>query len=388
MRPITNPESPTAPSAGVARSVTRAPTLLVAGNDALLAARPATAVQFAHAGLRAGFDVVVPGSWGDELVAAACARHLAAGRRTPAVFCACPHVAQRLLGVGAELAPFLASFVAPPTALARFLRRLYDPQPIRLTYVGRCPGASGDAYDAVVTPEEFLRLLGDREIVPAAQAEAFEALVPPDRRRYHSLPGGLPAVASLRSAGAPHGVVELMGDDLAGEIAQHLLNGLPALVDASARLGCACAGASAAAPEDASADPRAAIVAMEPPRALAPVIELPSDGFDLVLPLPAAARDTTDLIAALTRQALSIIEAADTDADETAAPATELVVERPVEVEHDGASRRRSPAGGVPVVRSPAGLTPIARSTDGRVLPRAYVARRRNGPRDGPTPDR
>jgi hypothetical protein len=391
--PITNPDSPRAPSASAARSATRTPTLLVVGNDALLAARPATAVQFAHAGLRAGFDVVVPGSWGDELVAAACARHLAAGRRTPAVFCACPHVAQRLLGVGAELAPFLASFVAPPTALARFLRRLYEPGTVRLTYVGRCPGAFGDAYDAVVSPEEFLRLLADREIVPAAQADAFEALVPPDRRRYHSLPGGLPAVTSLRTAGAPHAVVELMGDDLAGEIAQHLLNGLPALVDASARLGCACAGATLGAAPEASDDPRAAVAAMEPPRALAPVVELPTDAFDLTLPLPAASRDTTDLIAALTRQALAILEGAEPHAETGPPMPTEQVVERLVAVEHDGPPRRRSPAGGVPVVRPPAGFTPIARGNDGRVLPRAYVARRRSGPRpampdDGSAADR
>lgn len=378
---ITNPESSRAPSADVARSATRAPTLLVVGNDTLLAARPATAVQFAHAGLRAGFDVVVPGSWGEELVAAACARHLAAGRRTPAVFCACPHVARRLLEVGPELSPFLASFVAPPTALARYLRRIYAPGTIRLTYVGRCPGAHGDTYDAVVTPDEFLRLLADREIVPEAQPDAFEALVPPDRRRYHSVPGGLPAAGSLRAAGAPHAVLELMGDDLAADIAQHLLNGLPTLVDASARLGCACAGATHGAAEDDVGDPRAAVVALEPPRALAPVVELPADDFDLTLPLPAAARHTTDLIAALTRQALAVVTREDDEPQLPTVSGAEQVVERTIEVEHEASPRRRSPSGGMPVVRAPAGLTPIARSNDGRVLPRAYVARRRSGPR-------
>ena len=45
------------------------PAIAIVGNDVLLAVRPATAVQLAHALQRIGFDIVVPASWGDELVA-------------------------------------------------------------------------------------------------------------------------------------------------------------------------------------------------------------------------------------------------------------------------------------------------------------------------------
>ena len=378
--PITSHESSQAPSAGSSTAAARAPLLLVVGNDALLAARPATAIQLCHAGLQAGFDAVLPGSWGDELVAEACARHLAARQPGPAVFCACPHVAQRVLGTGTDLAPFIASFLSPPAALSRYLRALYAPDPIRLTYVGRCPGAHGEAYDAIISPDEFLRLLDDRGIVPAAQPDAFEATVPPDRRRFHSLPGGMPVATSLRHEGAPHSVVELMADDFAAELAQVLLEGMPMLIDASARLGCACAGATTGG-ADCARDARHELVALEPPRAFAPVLELPVDGFDLSLPLPEATRDTTDLIARLSRTALAAPLPPDVAAPRTLPSATEQIVERGIDVESGDAPRRRSPAGGIPVVRPPQGFSPVARGNDGRILPRAYVARRRSGPR-------
>ena len=231
-----------APAARPAQA--RAESVLVLGNDLVLAARPATAIQVAHAALRAGFDAVVPASWGEELVAAQGARILAERPTQSAVFCACPEVAHRALASGPELAPFLLSLVPPPVALAQYLRALYAPGVVRLTYAGRCPGAQSDAYDARVSPDEMLRLLGDRDIDPASQPDAFEAIVPPDRRRFDSLPGGLPAVSALRSAACPHSIVELEAEDVATELAQHLLDGHPKLVDAAVRLGCACAGAA------------------------------------------------------------------------------------------------------------------------------------------------
>lgn len=360
----------------------RPATIVVLGNDAFLAARPASPVQLTHAALAAGFDAAVPASWGDELVAAACARELAGPGASPSVFCACPHVAQRLLTTGAELAPFLVSLVSPPVALSRHLRSFYETGLVRLTYVGRCPGAHG-AYDAIVHPDEFLRLLADRDIHADAQPDAFEAVVPPDRRRYFSLPGGLPALTALRSAGVPHGIVELTGGDFAADLAQHLLSGVPLLIDGAAQLGCACAGATSECARDARTD----LMAHEPPRAFAPVIDLPEE-LRLTAELPRAARDVADVVAAIARgtaggapAARPVVEAA------PVLPArlpAEQVVDRGVSLAADAHAvppRRRSPATGVPVVRPPAGFTPIARANDGRVLPRAYVARRRGGTR-------
>jgi hypothetical protein len=42
---------------------------VILGNDAILAAEPSTTAQLAHACGAAGFDIIVPPSWGDELVA-------------------------------------------------------------------------------------------------------------------------------------------------------------------------------------------------------------------------------------------------------------------------------------------------------------------------------
>src|SRR5688572_7542430 len=40
---------------------------VILGNDVVLAARPNTPAQLARACVAAGFDIVVPPSWGDEL---------------------------------------------------------------------------------------------------------------------------------------------------------------------------------------------------------------------------------------------------------------------------------------------------------------------------------
>lgn len=367
-----------APGAVVADA--RLEMLLVLGNDALLAARPASPVQLAHAALRAGFDAVVPASWGDELVAADCARRLATQQPASALFCACPEVASRVLGVGADLGPFLASFVPPPVALSRYLRALHAPHEIRLTYVGRCPGAESDAYDARITPEELLRLLDERGIVPTTQPDAFEDVIPLDRRRFHSLPGGLPAVSALRAAASHHTVVELAEEDFAAELAQHLLDGHPKLVDAAVRLGCVCAGARSGC----TRDPRVELMAIEPPRAASPVVAVPDEvTLDFSLPLPRACRSASDLVAAMKRHAARPPEVA----QKPGSPDRQVVADRQVERVVDTAAdaiqppRRKSPTFGTPVVRPTAGVGPITRGTDGRVLRRAYVARRRTSGR-------
>jgi hypothetical protein len=95
------------------------PSVAILGVDALLAARPATPVQLAHACQAAGYAAVYPVSWGDELLAAACVRRVAARGDEPAIFCACPHVSDALLEVGSDLARFLVPLVSPPVACAR-----------------------------------------------------------------------------------------------------------------------------------------------------------------------------------------------------------------------------------------------------------------------------
>jgi pimeloyl-ACP methyl ester carboxylesterase len=154
-----------------------APSAAILGADALLAAQPATAVQLAHACLRVGYQAVVPASWGDELVAGGCLKQIASRRSDrdtgPVIFCTCPYVAHRLLAVGPDLAPFLASFVAPPVAVARYLRTLY----------------SHARYPALRTLEDLPVLLisGDKDMItPLAHSEEIARLLP--RARYVKIP--------------------------------------------------------------------------------------------------------------------------------------------------------------------------------------------------------
>src|SRR5690349_12220193 len=179
--------------------------IVVLGADALIAALPATPIQLAHACALVGYQHVVPASWGDELVAAATLRTLHSRDAKPAIQCSCPFVAHRLLAVGSDLRPFLVSLVAPPVVLARYLRAIAGETKLRITYVGRCPGAADEVIDARLTPEELLAIFADHQIALDQEPEAFDSVIPPDRRRYLSQPGGLPTPETLWLANANGG---------------------------------------------------------------------------------------------------------------------------------------------------------------------------------------
>jgi hypothetical protein len=259
---------------------------VIIGADAFLAARPATPVQVSHACRAAGYAAAVPATWGDELIAEACARKLATRTLPSAVFCACRRVRDRLLGPGPDLLPFLVSFVAPPIATARYLRRLYGDAPLDITYVGACPSATGDpAINRQIRPEEFFGALAQRGIVAAREPLVFNSILAPDRRRCHSLPGGLPVDGILQGAEPaaptpvgtvpespviPRSVVEIREIEYAAEVAQYLIMSAPVLLDLAPRLGCVCSGAIAGV---AVSQARAAVMALEPQRSPTPVVE-------------------------------------------------------------------------------------------------------------------
>jgi iron only hydrogenase large subunit len=359
------------------------PSVVILGNDAQLAARPATPVQLAHACLAAGYRAAVPGSWGDELIASATIQALTTHTVRPAIQCVCPHVARRVLAVGSDLSPYLVSLVAPPVAAARYVRQ-HSPSGVRITYVGRCPAASDDSIDARLTPEELLAQLAERGIRVAEQPTVFESVIPPDRRRHRSQPGGLPSPDELWSGDQPTTVEVISDEDLASEIAEKVLAATNSLLDLAPSVGCACAGARAGALTHSA---RADVVALEPPRASAPVVD-EQFAVGLELPLPAAARSPFDIIAP---------PPADVDQQWEPLEAVELEPEPPVPVAETAARRPRfSPPGievppaALPSRRRPSGSTgrvvpgsmPVGSDQEGRVLPRAYVARRRS-PRGG-----
>ena len=245
-------------------------TILVVGNDTVIEALPARPIQLAHACGRAGFDLVVPLSWGDELVAEAALHELGSRPAGPAVLCSCPLVRQRLLQSGMELAPALVSLVSPPLALSRQLRATLGPRIRSLVFAGRCPSAKPPAYDMTLDPAELLALLASRGIAVEGEPELFVDTIPPDRRRHFSVPGGCPAPEVLWHRCNERVLVDLESANLPVDVAQLLFSHESLLVDVAPALGCACSGVTTTT---TGRQARIAVSSLEPPRAPSPVIE-------------------------------------------------------------------------------------------------------------------
>lgn len=356
-------------------SVSQTVPIVVLGADALLAALPSTPVQLAHACLRAGFTNVIPASWGDELIAAGVLRRLSQLGNGPAIQCSCPIVAHRLLTVGGDLRPALVTLMPPPVAIARYVRALSQPTRIRITYVGRCPGAIDESIDIRMTPDALVAMLTERHISLDDQPRIFEAVIPPDRRRFRSQPGGLPSAESLWSEVGARTLVEIDGEDFVGELAQQLLTGKNVLIDVAARLGCVCAGAVGdASPREA----RSNVVALEPPRSTTPVVEEGAP-IDLECPVPAVSRTPNDVLAIPSGEIPSrpflAPSPGSTPFGHRISPVRGLTP-----VSDLRQSRASSPVNPRPVL----GAVPVTRDVEGKSLPRAYVARRRSSPKGIP----
>jgi hypothetical protein len=336
------------------------PSLLILGTDTVLAASPATPVQLAHACLAAGFHAVIPASWGDELIAARALDHFARAK-APVVQCSCPLVSSRLAAHGDTIAPMIFESVAPPVAAALYLRALHAPSPVQITFAGACSAGSDESIDVWLPAQDLLAARASRGIRLAGQPTEFDSVLPPDRRRHWSEPGGIPSRAALQSVNGSAELVELRSHDFAVDLAQHLLSYTRSFIDVATALGCPCSGAADVPAEGA----RARVREHEPPRSPSPVVD---HGVPVRLESTVAVRDV--VLAPLKNP-------------ETPAPP---LVRIPVgaEPEHDEAvvitsdvSRRRSPSG---PSRAVLGAMPQSRSS-GRQLPRAYVARRRSSPR-------
>ena len=341
---------------------TTVPSLLILGTDAVLAAAPATPVQLAHACLAAGFHTVIPVSWGDELIASRAMERLR-NADAPLVLCTCPYVARRLATHGNAIAPMLASFVSPPVATAQYLRAAYAPLRPHITYAGGCPSASHDIIDVWLSVDELMSTFAERGVSASAQPTEFDSVIPPDRRRYFSEPGGVPSRHALRQLPVPVDLVELQGDDVVIDLAQHLLSASRTLVDLAVPLGCCCSGVTGLVSPDVA---RARVREHEPPRALSPVVDhtlrLALDG-----PPPSAGSPVM-------RQ----LDPGVKTAEQRPPQSPEVMTPEPALVGADAVPRRRSPPG---LSRPVLGAMPLRRSEAGRQLPRAYVARRRSSPR-------
>ena len=345
---------------------TTAPSLLILGTDTVLAATPATAVQLSHACLAAGFDAVIPASWGDELVAA---RVLERVQRSegPVVQCSCPRVLERLGTNGDAIEPMLICTVSPAAAAAEYLRAIYAPTQPTITFAGGCAGGASDGIDQWLSPAQLFAYLAGRGVSTTMQPTEFERL-PPDRRRHHSEPGGMPSRAALRQVDASMRCIEIDASDFVMAVGQHLLSPERVLVDLAPALGCACAGA---ADGTSVIGARARVREHEPPRAPSPVVD---HAVPVVLDaeLPRVRRHTPQPAAAAPSEA-SAAAIAGAASVSTAPVATAAPPPPPPDP-----PRRRSPTG---LPRPVFGAAPRSSRPDGRALPRAYVARRRSSPR-------
>ena len=251
--------------------------VLVVGNDTLIEMLPVRPIQLARACGRAGFDLVVPLSWGDELVAEAALTVLAERPPEPAVLCSCPLVRRRLLASGPELVPAMVSVVSPPVALARHLRKTLGKRLYSLAFTGRCPSAKPPDYDLVLDPRDLRAGLETARIFPEDEPDYYEDHIPPDRRRFASVPGGSPTAEHLWHRCNERVPVDLEGRDLLVDLAQALLAAQPLLVDLAPALGCSCSGVTPGTPGRLA---RIAVTSLEPPRAPGPVIEA-AEGIEL-----------------------------------------------------------------------------------------------------------
>lgn len=318
-------------------SVTR---IAILGSDTVLAALPATPVQLAHACHAAGFDMVFPASWGDELVAAHCLTKLGSLDESPAVFAACPHVIDRLTRVGPELEPLMIVTVAPPVAAARYLRAAFGDRPIHITYLGACPAAADAVIDERLEPHALFATFAATGIDVSTQPEFFDSTLPPDRRRYWSMPGGAPSADHVAAVDPRRTLIEIAGDEWPLELAERLVARENVLIDLAPQLGCACSGAGAT---------RADVTAGEPPRAAYPILD-PSIVIELEAP-PRAPRRTQP------NDEESLLPFGSTED----APATHLPPSPPARALH---------------LSRPGCVRPSVRTRDGVRIPRAFMAQR------------
>jgi hypothetical protein len=268
----------------------------------------------------------------------------------------------------------LVAVVPPPVAVARYLRALVPERPLRITYVGRCPGADDAEIDARREPDAWLAELAIRGIDPMGEPTVFDSVIPPDRRRFFSLPGGVPSPDQLWSGSNARTLVELDSRQPLIELAQRLLSHECVLIDPAPALGCACSGA---ARNVLPADARSSVIALEPPRAPSAVVDL-ALGVELALPVPDEAAEPASFGTASSDRS-DPGRLPSPAARDQAGPLRALADAPHARADAGGGdTRRRSPATGVRAIRT---MIPVARVA-GRTLPRAYVGARRRGVQD------
>jgi hypothetical protein len=228
----------------------------IIGSDTLLAARPADPLQLTRACLVAGFDLVGPVSWGEELIANDLAERLSrSSAGGSAVAAACPLAVEALHS--APVRANVLATVSPPVAAARYMRAVLQPRRVHATYVGACPGAAHAEIDVHCLPQVLFAKLFDSGIDVAVQPRHLDGRLPVERARYASLPGGIPEGHWLR---AHHSARVTEAAPITVDVVDQLYRDETLLFDISRACRCICA------------QDRPAIARLEPPRATKPVM--------------------------------------------------------------------------------------------------------------------
>ena len=246
---------------------------VILGNDAVVAARPCSAWQLAHACRAAGFDIVVPPTVGDELVAGTYLERLARCGDRAVVACHCPRARMLLARCGSEGRVPPIRVVAPPIAAARALRLTYGDS-ILVTYVGDCPAAHDASINAHFSPSGFLASLERQRIAVHAEPDVMAPADAAPWHRYLSVPGGLPALRWLARAPVSRVLRDVGPADV--DASRWTTSRSKVLLDLTEHAACACGGA------------RSVIEECEPPRASAAIVVAPP-GLELSDDFPVGA---------------------------------------------------------------------------------------------------
>ena len=230
---------------------------------------------------------VVPASWGDELVAAGVSAPFAEIRHGPRDPVQLPDrrasIARRRRRSAARDAA--ARFTAGRARAVRARALTSDAH--RGSRTSAAAPARSTSRSTFACRPSADRMLAERQIVLDDQPRVFESIIPPDRRRYSSQPGGVPSAERLWTDLGSRAFVEVETDDFVSEYRaassrrRTVLDGR----GAATRLCLQRRGAGHPAARCA----RLRVVALEPPRSNAAVVEEQTP-LDLDLPIPAVPR--------------------------------------------------------------------------------------------------
>jgi hypothetical protein len=227
----------------------------ILGTDTMLAARPVEPLQLTVACQRAGFDFVVPVSWGEEVIATYIGERLSSSHVSTLVVSTCPLVEQHVHS--APIRTPVLQTVSPPIASARYLRSALHPRTVHITYVGACPGATHAEIDVHCLPDVLFTRLVEAGIDASRQPRHLDGQVPAERARYASVPGGVPECNWLM-ARAEMRVVQAA--PVTADVVSALHRDETLVIDLAPACRCVCAR------------DRLGAARLEPPRSPGPVI--------------------------------------------------------------------------------------------------------------------